>query len=81
LGVIEGACGTLRGGLPWQSVHEGQHCVHDPLRLTVCIEAPREAIAAVLERHDAVRTLFDNHWLHLFALDKSGAMACAMRAA
>ncbi len=75
MGVIEGASGTLRGGLPWQSVHDGRHIVHEPLRLTVCIEAPREAIAAILERHEAVRALFDNRWLHLFALDETGAMA------
>jgi uncharacterized protein YbcC (UPF0753/DUF2309 family) len=32
------------------------------------IEAPREAILDVLERHPGVRALFDNGWLHLFAL-------------
>ena len=38
-------------------------------------EAPREAIAGVLARHDAVRELFDKGWLHLFALDGDGRMA------
>jgi uncharacterized protein YbcC (UPF0753/DUF2309 family) len=27
-------------GLPWQSVHDGEGYAHDPLRLSVCIEAP-----------------------------------------
>jgi hypothetical protein len=29
----------------------------------------------VLKRHDGVRALFDNRWLHLFALDEEGRMA------
>ena len=74
-GVVEGNSGTLRTGLPWQSVHDGEALVHEPLRLTVCIEAPREAMTAVLERHPGVAALFDNRWLHLFALDKGGRMA------
>ncbi|MQT12034.1 YbcC family protein [Segnochrobactrum spirostomi] len=75
VGVVEGNGGTLRGGLPWQSVHDGERFVHDPLRLSVLIEAPREAILAVLARHSGVRALFDNRWLHLFALDDTGRMA------
>ncbi len=75
IGVVEGNGGLLRAGLPWQSVHSGTALVHEPLRLTVCIEAPRDAMTAVLEKHPGVRALFDNQWLHLFALDDSGAMA------
>ena len=29
----------------------------------------------ILKRHDGVRALFDNRWLHLFALDEAGRMA------
>ena len=47
----------------------GSALVHDPLRLSVMIEAPEAAIADVLARHDSVRALFDNGWLHLFALE------------
>jgi hypothetical protein len=68
IGVIEGNGGRLRPGLPWQAVHDGETLMHEPLRLSVMIEAPREAIADVLERHPAVRALFDNGWLHLFTL-------------
>ncbi|KPL47356.1 hypothetical protein XAXN_20395, partial [Xanthomonas axonopodis] len=67
--------GTLRTGLPWQSVHDGERLTHEPLRLSVLIEAPSEAIANILERHPQVRALFDNRWLHLFALDDAGRMA------
>lgn len=75
IGVVEGNGGLLRAGLPWQSVHDGEQLVHEPLRLSVLIEAPREAIADILERHPGVRALFDNRWLHLFALDDRGSMA------
>ncbi len=75
IGVVEGNGGPMRVGLPWQSVHDGKQYVHEPLRLSVCIEAPREAIAEVLKRHDGVRALFNNRWLHLFALDETGQMA------
>ena len=75
IGVLEGNGGRLRTGLPWQSVHDGTKYVHEPARLTVCIEAPCEAINDVLEKHENVRALFDNAWLRLFALGRSGLLA------
>lgn len=75
IGVVEGNGGPLRAGLPWQSVYDGERLMHDPLRLSVMIEAPREAIGDILARHPEVRALFDNRWLHLFALDDQGRMA------
>ena len=29
----------------------------------------------ILDRHPAVRALFDNRWLHLFAMDQEGRLA------
>ncbi|MCL3883103.1 DUF2309 domain-containing protein [Marivita sp. GX14005] len=75
IGVVEGNGGVLRAGLPWQSVHNGNVPMHEPLRLSVCIEAPCEAMNDILRRHASVRDLFDNGWLHLFALDEAGQMA------
>jgi uncharacterized protein len=75
IGVVEGNGSALRAGLPWQSVHDGERLVHDPLRLSVCIEAPIEAINGVLAKHGSVRELFDNHWLHLLAQDETGCLA------
>ncbi|MBB5885540.1 DUF2309 domain-containing protein [Xanthomonas sp. LMG 8992] len=75
IGVVEGNGGLLRGGLPWQSVHDGERLIHEPLRLSVLIEAPTDAITDILERHPQVRALFDNRWLLLFALDDEGRMA------
>ncbi|MDX5366891.1 MAG: DUF2309 domain-containing protein, partial [Alphaproteobacteria bacterium] len=79
IGVVEGNGGLLRAGLPWQSVHDGETFMHEPLRLSVCIEAPREAMSDILGRHPNVRALFDNGWLHLFALDEDGRMAWRYR--
>ncbi|PSQ97366.1 MAG: hypothetical protein BRD55_03585 [Bacteroidetes bacterium SW_9_63_38] len=70
LGVLEGNAGDLRVGLPWQSVHDGDTYQHEPLRLNVVIEAPREAINDVLDAHDNVRALCDNGWLQLLAMDE-----------
>jgi uncharacterized protein YbcC (UPF0753/DUF2309 family) len=69
IGVVEGNGGTLRVGLPWQSIHDGETFMHDPMRLSVFVQAPREAITDILARHEGVRALFDNGWLHLFALE------------
>ncbi len=75
IGVLEGNGGALRPGLPWQSVHDGDGFQHDPLRLSVIIEAPREAMSDILSRHAGVKALFDNGWLHLIAMDDEGKLA------
>lgn len=69
LGVFEGNGGDLRTGLPWQSVHDGQHWRHLPLRLSVYLEAPREAIEGILQRHALPRELVGHGWLHLLRID------------
>jgi len=69
MGVVEGNGGVLRSGLPWQSVHDGEKYMHEPLRLSVFVEAPTEAISEILSKHPDVNVLFTNHWMHLFALD------------
>jgi uncharacterized protein YbcC (UPF0753/DUF2309 family) len=66
LGVFEGNGGDLRIGLPIQSVHDGEHWQHTPVRLSVFIEAPREMIAQVIEKHEVVRQLVNHQWLYLF---------------
>lgn len=75
IGVLEGNGGDLRTGLAWQSLHDGEKLVHEPVRLTAIIEAPQEAIDGVIKKHEGVRNLLDNGWLHLFAMDEDGAVA------
>lgn len=69
IGVFEGNGGDLRIGLPLQSVHDGKDWRHTPLRLTVVIEASREAIDAVIHKHEIVRQLVHNQWLYLVRLE------------
>jgi uncharacterized protein YbcC (UPF0753/DUF2309 family) len=72
VGVYEGNGGDLRAGLPWQSVHDGERYQHEPLRLSVVIEAPIDAMNDVLRKHDMVRALCDNAWVQLLAMDDAG---------
>jgi Uncharacterized protein conserved in bacteria len=73
IGVFEGNGGDLRVGLPLQSLHDGKRWVHEPLRLSVFIEAPEKAIDDIIARHELVRQLVDHGWLHLFRIDEQGA--------
>ncbi len=72
IGVFEGNGGDLRIGLARQSLHDGEHWRHEPLRLTVVIDAPSEAIERVIAKHAVVRQLLDNDWLHLWRLTVDG---------
>ena len=68
LGVFEGNGGDLRIGLPMQSLHDGKHWQHTPLRLSVFIEAPQAAIDSIIAKHAVVQQLVSNQWLHLFQM-------------
>jgi uncharacterized protein YbcC (UPF0753/DUF2309 family) len=74
MGVVEGNGGDLRIGLPLQSVHSGAELVHEPLRLSVFIEAPQDAIETIIANHPVVQQLVDNQWLHLFIIDRASNM-------
>ncbi|SIN71076.1 hypothetical protein SAMN05443662_0207 [Sulfurivirga caldicuralii] len=72
VGVFEGNGGDLRIGLSMQSLHDGQRWIHEPLRLSVFIDAPQEAIAAVVAEHADVRHLIDNEWIYCFRWARTG---------
>lgn len=72
VGIFEGNGGDLRTGLAMQSLHDGERWVHQPLRLSVFIEAPLEAIEGVLGKHEVVRDLVENRWIDLYQLDEGG---------
>ena len=74
LGVFEGNGGDLRIGLSRQSLHDGERWVHEPLRLTVVIDAPQAAIEAVIRKHAVVHQLLENGWLHLWRFEQAGFM-------
>lgn len=74
IGVLEGNGGDIRVGLPLQSLHDGKNWVHEPLRLSVFIEAPASAMDGIIARHESVRQLVENQWLHLFRIADDGAV-------
>ena len=69
IGVFEGNGGDLRIGLPLQSLYDGENLRHTPLRLSVFIEAPQQAIDDVIAKHGLVRDLIANEWISLFQLE------------
>lgn len=75
LGVLEGYAGDLRVGLPIQSLHDGEQYQHEPVKLSVIIEAPLEAMNNILKRHKAVQELFDNRWIYLLAMNEQGKIS------
>ncbi len=72
LGVFEGNGGDMRIGLSRQSLHDGERWMHEPLRLTVVIDASRAAIEAVIGKHAVIKQLLDNSWLHLWRFEQVG---------
>ncbi|NBX82026.1 DUF2309 family protein, partial [bacterium] len=71
LGVMQGNVSDLKIGLPLQSVSDGKNFVHEPMRLLVVIEAPRERIEHIIQKHESVRKLVLNEWIRLVALEPS----------
>lgn len=70
MGIMSGPQGDLRTGLARQSVMNGDQPYHEPLRALVVVDAPRDRISRILERHINVGQLFDNEWAHLVAVDR-----------
>lgn len=68
-GIWQGNGGDLQTGLPMQSLHDGQRWRHEPIRLTVILEARRQDIQRVLDSHAQVRELVENGWVLLIAME------------
>lgn len=74
VGVALGNEYDLRPGLPFQSVHDGEKLIHEPLRLHACIAAEPDVLDTILERQKHVRDLVENGWVHLIALGADGKL-------
>ncbi|WP_460934144.1 putative inorganic carbon transporter subunit DabA [Phycicoccus ginsengisoli] len=84
VGVLTGARGDLRTGLPWQTLSRSEPAdagpahdpvrdlVHEPVRLTVVVAAPPQAVAAIVERHQELRRLVANDWITLLVATPEG---------
>jgi uncharacterized protein len=69
IGVMTGAWSDLRIGLPAQTVFNGRTPYHDPIRLLTVIQAPRDRIGAIINRHSLLQQLFHQGWVGLVAHD------------
>ena len=68
-GIMSGPQSDLRTGLASQSVASGDLTYHEPLRLFVVVEAPRQRILDIIMRQPILKQLCDNEWIHLMAID------------
>uniref|UniRef100_UPI00404B5690 DUF2309 domain-containing protein n=1 Tax=Flavobacterium sp. TaxID=239 RepID=UPI00404B5690 len=69
-GVVQGNGGDLKMGLPMQSLFESdEEMYHEPLRLSVLINAPVTRVNDILERNNNLKELLDNEWIYLMVMD------------
>lgn len=69
-GVVQGNGGDLKMGLPLQSLFRSDDAMyHQPLRLSVMIQAPLSTVSEILLRNDHLRRLLDHEWIYLMVMD------------
>jgi uncharacterized protein YbcC (UPF0753/DUF2309 family) len=69
-GVVQGNGGDLKMGLPLQSLFQSdEDMYHQPLRLSVMIQAPIARVSDILSRNSNLKTLLDNEWIYLMVMD------------
>jgi uncharacterized protein YbcC (UPF0753/DUF2309 family) len=69
-GVVQGNGGDIKMGLPLQSLFGSDDSMyHQPLRLTVMIQAPVNRVSEILLRNEKLMTLLDNEWIYLMVMD------------
>lgn len=64
-GVVSGPTGDLRLGLPWQSIGTRAGLHHEPVRLLVVVDAPRERIDRIVASAEVVADLVHGEWVIL----------------
>ncbi len=75
VGVVTGAFGDLRTGLPWQTLFAAEAQIgkstgrHEPLRLSVILYSGTRDISTVLDASPHVSALVSNGWIHMIAID------------
>jgi hypothetical protein len=71
IGCIQGNESDLLGGLTEQSVWYKGDYYHEPIRLQVFIEAEFASIDKIIDKHQLVKDLVSNNWLHIISIDPS----------
>ena len=75
VGVISGAHGDLKVGLPWQALFTDEEQVslgvgrHEPLRLSVVAYADPAAVQRIVREEEVVRRLVSNEWISITVID------------
>ncbi|MDP5157789.1 MAG: DUF2309 domain-containing protein [Flaviramulus sp.] len=69
-GVVQGNGGDVKIGLPLQSLMSSDsEMYHQPLRLSVMIQAPLTRVTEILLRNEHLKNLLDNEWIYLMVMD------------
>ncbi|AJR03104.1 DUF2309 domain-containing protein [Siansivirga zeaxanthinifaciens] len=73
-GVVQGNGGDLKMGLPLQSLMQtDSEMYHQPLRLSVVIQAPVSRVSEILLRNENLKNLLDNEWIYLMVMDPTNS--------
>ncbi len=67
VGVLSGAGGDLRRGLPLQSVRAGSRLLHEPVRLLAIVEGSLDHVDQAMAASPTLDRLVTNSWIHLVA--------------
>jgi len=69
IGVMQGNLSDLKIGLPKQSVQYQGQLIHQPLRLTVFIQAPHKLVNEIIQNDWNLYQLVNNQWLRIRVID------------
>lgn len=69
-GAVQGNGGDLKMGLPLQYLFgSDENMYHQPLRLSVMIQAPIARVSEIIARNEGMKTLLENEWIYLMMMD------------
>ena len=68
--VVQGNGGDIKMGLPLQSLKQSdEEIYHQPLRLSVMIQAPLSRVTDILSRNEHLKNLLDKEWIYLMVMN------------
>ncbi|QKJ61667.1 DUF2309 domain-containing protein [Flavobacterium sp. M31R6] len=68
--VVQGNGGDIKMGLPLQSLRQSdKEMYHQPLRLSVIIQAPLTRVTEIVSRNENIKRLLDNQWIYLMVMN------------